>query len=72
MGRHRPPGVLRPELRPGGGGGDPFAGLFGLAFSPTHRIVFLYYVILALALLTICFVHAHAPPAAGPRLGCAA
>ena len=39
-----------------GGGSDTFAGFFGLAFSPTHRIVFLYYVILALALLTIFFV----------------
>jgi branched-chain amino acid transport system permease protein len=29
-----------------------FADVFGIEFSPTHRIVFLYYVILALALLT--------------------
>jgi branched-chain amino acid transport system permease protein len=29
-----------------------FAATFGLHYSPTHRIVFLYYVILALALLT--------------------
>jgi branched-chain amino acid transport system permease protein len=29
-----------------------FAATFGLEFTPTHRIVFLYYVILALALLT--------------------
>jgi branched-chain amino acid transport system permease protein len=29
-----------------------FAETFGLEFTPTHRIVFLYYVILALALLT--------------------
>jgi branched-chain amino acid transport system permease protein len=29
-----------------------FAHVFGLEFSPTHRIVFLYYVILMLALLT--------------------
>ena len=29
-----------------------FASLFGLTFSPMHRIVFLYYLILALALLT--------------------
>jgi len=29
-----------------------FAATFGLEYSPTHRIVFLYYVILALALLT--------------------
>jgi branched-chain amino acid transport system permease protein len=32
-----------------------FAAHFGLEFSPLHRIIFLYYVILALALLT-CFV----------------
>ncbi len=29
-----------------------FASVFGIEFSPTHRIVFLYYVILLLALLT--------------------
>jgi branched-chain amino acid transport system permease protein len=29
-----------------------FAATFGLEFSPTHRVVFLFYVILALALLT--------------------
>jgi branched-chain amino acid transport system permease protein len=29
-----------------------FAAVFGLEFSPLHRIIFLYYVILALALLT--------------------
>ncbi|HEX4410096.1 MAG TPA: high-affinity branched-chain amino acid ABC transporter permease LivM [Xanthobacteraceae bacterium] len=31
---------------------DGFAAAFGLEFSPLHRIIFLYYVILALALLT--------------------
>jgi branched-chain amino acid transport system permease protein len=31
---------------------DGFAATFGLTFSPMHRIIFLYYVILALALLT--------------------
>jgi branched-chain amino acid transport system permease protein len=34
---------------------DGFAAVFGLEFSPLHRIIFLYYLILALALLT-CFV----------------
>jgi branched-chain amino acid transport system permease protein len=29
-----------------------FAATFGLAYSPTHRVVFLYYLILALALVT--------------------
>ena len=33
-----------------------FAGFFGLEYSPNQRIVFLYYVILALALLTNLFV----------------
>jgi branched-chain amino acid transport system permease protein len=33
-------------------GPDGFAALFGLPFNPMHRIVFLYFVILALALLT--------------------
>jgi branched-chain amino acid transport system permease protein len=35
-----------------GGGPDSFAGFFGLEPSPTHRVVFLYYLILGLALLT--------------------
>jgi branched-chain amino acid transport system permease protein len=35
-----------------GGGPGSFAGFFGLEPSPTHRVVFLYYLILALALLT--------------------
>ncbi len=34
---------------------DGFAAVFGLEFSPAYRIIFLYYVILALGLLT-CFV----------------
>ncbi|MEO8411349.1 MAG: branched-chain amino acid ABC transporter permease, partial [Propionivibrio sp.] len=33
-----------------------FAGFFGLDYSPNQRIVYLYYVILALALLTNLFV----------------
>lgn len=33
-------------------GDDGFAARFGLEFDPTHRTVFLFYVILALALLT--------------------
>jgi branched-chain amino acid transport system permease protein len=31
---------------------DGFAATFGLEFDPTHRVVFLYYVVLALALVT--------------------
>ena len=34
------------------GGPGTFAGAFGLEPSPTHRVAFLYYVILGLALLT--------------------
>jgi len=34
---------------------DGFAATFGLPFSPLYRVIFLYYLILALALLT-CFV----------------
>ena len=34
------------------GGEDSFAGFFGLEPSPSHRVIFLYYVILSLALLT--------------------
>ncbi|MEI7431793.1 MAG: high-affinity branched-chain amino acid ABC transporter permease LivM [Betaproteobacteria bacterium] len=38
-------------------GDDPtFASFFGLEFSPVHRIIFLYYVILILCLLTNIFV----------------
>ena len=33
-------------------GDDGFAATFGLSFSPMHRMVFLYYLILALAFLT--------------------
>ena len=35
-----------------GNGPDTFAGFFGLEPSPTYRVVFLYYVIFGLALLT--------------------
>ena len=34
------------------GGPETFAGYFGLEPSPVHRVIFLYYLILALALLT--------------------
>ena len=33
-----------------------FASFFGIEFSPLHRIIFLYYLILALAMLTNLFV----------------
>lgn len=36
-------------------GGTTFSKLFGLPFSPLHRLAWLYYVILALALLTLAF-----------------
>ena len=37
-------------------GEQSFAGFFGLEFSPIHRLIVLYYLILALALLTHAFV----------------
>ena len=37
-------------------GEHSFAGFFGLEFSPMHRLIFLYYLILVLALLTHAFV----------------
>jgi branched-chain amino acid transport system permease protein len=37
-------------------GSQTFAGFFGLDFSPMHRLIFLYYLILVLALLTHAFV----------------
>ncbi len=49
-------GIPRPTLFgltfTGGGGAETFAGYFGLQYSVTQRFVFLYYVILGLALLT--------------------
>ncbi len=47
-------GIPRPSFFgiPFTAGDDGFAATFGLAFDPTHRIVFLYYVILVLALVT--------------------
>jgi branched-chain amino acid transport system permease protein len=37
---------------PFGAGQNGFASLFGLSFSPIHRVIFLFYLILGLALLT--------------------
>jgi branched-chain amino acid transport system permease protein len=47
-------GIPRPSFfgLPFTAAGNGFAATFGLHYSPTHRVVFLYYVILALALLT--------------------
>jgi branched-chain amino acid transport system permease protein len=47
-------GIPRPSFfgLPFTSAGNGFAATFGLHYSPTHRVVFLYYVILALALLT--------------------
>ena len=44
-----------PMMPPGTGGGVTFSEFFGLPFSPYQRIVFLYYLILALALATNLF-----------------
>jgi branched-chain amino acid transport system permease protein len=48
------PGIPRPSFfgLPFTSAHNGFAATFGLHYSPTHRVVFLYYVILALALLT--------------------
>ncbi len=48
------PGLFGLKFQPGGA--ETFAGFFGLPFSPSQRIYFLYYLIFALALLTIAFV----------------
>lgn len=47
-------GIPRPTVFgiPLTSGEDGFAALIGVPFSPTHRLVFLFYLILALALLT--------------------
>jgi branched-chain amino acid transport system permease protein len=47
-------GVPRPTMFgiPLSPGDDGLAALLGIEFSPTHRVVFLFYIILALALLT--------------------
>jgi branched-chain amino acid transport system permease protein len=44
-----------PFARAAEDGQTPFHEFFGLEFSPLHRVVFLYFVILALALLTNAF-----------------
>jgi len=48
------PGIPRPSFfgLPFNSSEHGFAATFGLSYSPTHRIVFLYYLILALALIT--------------------
>ena len=50
-------GIPRPTLFgiPFNSGDDGFAAVFGLEYFPAYRVIFLYYIILALALLT-CFV----------------
>jgi len=49
-------GIPRPTLFglqfSAAGGPSTFSGFFNLEYSPTHRVAFLYYVILGLALLT--------------------
>ena len=55
LGQIARPGLFGLSFLPGGGS-DTFAGFFGLAFSPAQRMIFLYYVILALALVTVFFV----------------
>jgi branched-chain amino acid transport system permease protein len=43
------------QANPPKGGGETFASFFDLSFDPYHRIAFLYYVILVLALFTNWF-----------------
>jgi len=47
-------GIARPSFfgLPFSAADNGFAATFGLSYSPTHRVVFLYYLILALALMT--------------------
>ena len=47
-------GIARPSFfgLPFNSSANGFAATFGLQYSPTHRVVFLYYLILALALVT--------------------
>lgn len=54
-------GIARPSffglpMLPPAGNGNTFSEVLGIAFSPNHRIIFLYYLILILALLTNLFV----------------
>jgi len=54
-------GVARPSffglpMLPPSGDGTSFSEVLGIDFSPNHRIIFLYYLILVLALLTNFFV----------------
>ena len=51
---------------------DGFAAFFGLEFTPMHRTIFLYYLILALALLTNFVTLRLRTPAGRARLGGAA
>ncbi|HMM13606.1 MAG TPA: high-affinity branched-chain amino acid ABC transporter permease LivM [Parvibaculum sp.] len=53
-------GIQRPSffglpMQPSAPGATTFADFFGIAFSPDQRIIFLYYLILALALVTNFF-----------------
>ncbi len=50
-------GIPRPSFFgvPFNDGPDGFAATFGLSFTPSHRVVFLFYLILALALITNYF-----------------
>ena len=66
-------GIPRPTLFgiPLSPGDDGLAAKLGIEFSPTHRIVFLFYLILALALLTNWVTIRLAAAADRPRLGSA-
>ena len=55
--RHPAPDLLRPGVRPHAAEGETaFHEFFGLEFSGYHRVAFLYFLILILALVTNAFV----------------
>ncbi len=51
----RPSFFGMPFARSAPDGATTFSGFFGIEFSPSHRVVFLYFVILAMALITNLF-----------------
>ncbi|HTY67197.1 MAG TPA: high-affinity branched-chain amino acid ABC transporter permease LivM [Alphaproteobacteria bacterium] len=51
----RPTFFGMPFAREAEAGGTTFSDFFGLAYSPLHRLIFLYFIVLGLALLTNAF-----------------
>ena len=67
--RHPPPDLVRPDLQRQAADPAPLLGFFGIELSVTQRFIFLYYVILALALLTNWVSLRLRRLPLGPRLG---